>query len=353
MKSISAVRLLLIDAHGDLDFGLVVEFVGVLAVVQGGDDPAHRVGRVALDVTHVRLDDVEAEMFHHVVQFFDALLVRGDLGAQVGEVRGRVAGRVLGGSQEVHGLGFPEARVLDEQPVVDQHPLLLDPGAERGHRSRGHAADLGVMPPRRHEKPDVWPRRFWPRRFWPRRWSIVVALATTMEHRCGCLGARGEDGRDYCDVGEMSASVVGVVEDVDVAAADASVAALIALDHHLDRLAHGAQVHRHVRGVGDQAALGVEDRAGEIEPLLDVDRVRGRLQPHPHLLGDRHEQVVEDLEQHRVGGGARAGLRGPGLDTGEQQVAAVAHHGLPARFDHRGGEFLGDDGRAVDGVPGP
>ena len=147
--------------------------------------------------------------------------------------------------------------------------------------------------------------------------------------------------------------MVGVVEDVDVAAAHRPLASRLRLDHHLDRLAHGAEVHRHVRGVGDQAALGVEDRAGEVEPLLDVDRVRGGLQPHPHLLGDRHEQVVEDLQHHRVGAGADARPGGPRRDARQQQVAAVAHDGLPARLDHGGGEVLGDDGRAVDGVPGP
>ena len=45
----------------------------------------------------------------------------------------------------------------------------------------------------------------------------------------------------------------------------------------------------------------VEQRAGEVEPLLDVDRVRGVRERHAHLLGDRHEQVVEHLEQHRIG----------------------------------------------------
>ena len=44
---------------------------------------------------------------------------------------------------------------------------------------------------------------------------------------------------------------------------------------------------------------------------------------------------------------------GPRGDAGQQQVAAAGHHGLPARLDHGGGQFLGDDGRAVDGVPGP
>ena len=144
--------------------------------------------------------------------------------------------------------------------------------------------------------------------------------------------------------------MVGVVEDVDVAAADP---AAVALDHHLDGLAHGAEVHRHVRGVGDQAAVGVEDRAGEVEPLLDVDRVRGGLQAHAHLFGHRHEQVVEDLQHHRVGGRVHVRPVRPGGDAGQQQVAAAGHHGPPARLDHGGGEFLGDDGRAVDDVPGP
>jgi hypothetical protein len=37
----------------------------------------------------------------------------------------------------------------------------------------------------------------------------------------------------------------------------------------------------------------VENRAGEIEPLLDVHRGGGFLQRLAHLLGDRHEEVVE------------------------------------------------------------
>jgi hypothetical protein len=38
-----------------------------------------------------------------------------------------------------------------------------------------------------------------------------------------------------------------------------------------DALAHRAEMHRDVRGVGHQAALGVEDCAGKIKPLLDVE----------------------------------------------------------------------------------
>jgi hypothetical protein len=49
------------------------------------------------------------------------------------------------------------------------------------------------------------------------------------------------------------------------------------------------------------APVGVEHRAGEVEPLLDVHRRGGVLQRHAHLLGDRHEQVVEHFQHHRIG----------------------------------------------------
>ncbi len=63
-------------------------------------------------------------------------------------------------------------------------------------------------------------------------------------------------------------------------------------------------MHGHMRRVGDELPLPVEHGAGEIEPLLDVDGVGRVLQRHTHLLGDRHEQVVEDLQHDRVGVGA-------------------------------------------------
>ena len=104
-------------------------------------------------------------------------------------------------------------------------------------------------------------------------------------------------------------------------------------------------MHRHVRRVGDQVAFGVEQRAGKIEPLLDVDRVRGVGERHAHLLGDRHEQVVEHLEQHRIGGGADRMRALRGLDAVEHEVVArrEASRASPARSpssrslaDHRG-----------------
>src|SRR5439155_7525644 len=145
--------------------------------------------------------------------------------------------------------------------------------------------------------------------------------------------------------GQMSAAVIRVVDRVYVTAFQFARAAA---DDFLDAGAHGAEVHGDVGGVGDEVAVGVEQGAGEVEPLADVDRLGGGLQPGAHLFGDRHEQVVEDLQQDgiRLGGGAVLGGRGDPLD---EQVAGGGQGGPPAVVDHGGGVGLGDDGRAGHG----
>ena len=97
---------------------------------------------------------------------------------------------------------------------------------------------------------------------------------------------------------------------------------------------------------------GIEQRAAEIEPLLDVDRVGGVLQLQAHLLGNVHEQVVEHLQQHRVGGGARRVGDGAGLAALQHQVVQRGERRLPAGLDHGGGVLLGNDGRAGNHVAG-
>jgi len=112
-------------------------------------------------------------------------------------------------------------------------------------------------------------------------------------------------------------------------------------------------VHRHVRRIGDEVAFGVEDRTGKIQPLLDVDRIAGVGERHAHLLGDRHEEVVEHFEQHRVGRGAdrvRALLR---LRAFEHEMIERRHQRAPFGFDHGGGDRLLDDGGADDDVARP
>lgn len=131
-------------------------------------------------------------------------------------------------------------------------------------------------------------------------------------------------------------------------------------DHFLDGGAHRAEVHRNVRGVGDQVAVRIEQRAGEVQPLPDVHRLGGGFQPEAHLLGDRHEQVVEDLQQHRVG--LETGLEtGPSGRIGprrgdhslREQVPGLRHRRLPAVVDDGGGVGLGDDRRTGQHVARP
>jgi hypothetical protein len=105
-------------------------------------------------------------------------------------------------------------------------------------------------------------------------------------------------------------------------------------------------MHRHVGGVGDQRAVGGEHRAGEVEPLLDVDRIGGVLQRHPHLLGDRHEQVVEHFQHDRIGLGPDRALPLEGNGAGQDQMVLGGDLGAPAMLDHDGLVWFDDDGGA-------
>ena len=100
-----------------------------------------------------------------------------------------------------------------------------------------------------------------------------------------------------------------------------------------------------MRRVGDEGAGCVEHGAREIEPLLDVHRLRGVAQRFAHLLGDGHEQVVEHLEQHRIGGGAEA-LALARLGARQDDVVAGGKRQLPAGLDDDGLVRLDDERRA-------
>ena len=98
----------------------------------------------------------------------------------------------------------------------------------------------------------------------------------------------------------------------------------------------------------------VEQRAGKIQPLLDVDRIGRVLQLQPHLLGDVHEQVVEHFQQHRVHRACRRRTsRARATRRSSTMWSSVGELRFPAGLDHRGGVLLGDDGRPGDDVAGP
>ena len=73
----------------------------------------------------------------------------------------------------------------------------------------------------------------------------------------------------------MRAAVIGRVEAVDVSGPDHRIIG----DHRLDRAVHRAQMHRHVRRVGDERAGLVEEAVALfIEHGIDVcmNRMNGR-----------------------------------------------------------------------------
>ena len=111
-------------------------------------------------------------------------------------------------------------------------------------------------------------------------------------------------------------------------------------------------MHRHVRRVGDEIAAAVENGAGEVEPLLDVHGVRGVLQPQAHLLGDRHEEIVENLQPHRIDLSADRRRRRARARALEHEVVELGDRRAPLRFYHGGRVRLGDDRRPLDRLPG-
>ena len=184
------------------------------------------------------------------------------------------------------------------------------------HGARGQSADVGMMASRPHPEQ-----------------HLTAGLI--------------EDRRDDGDIGQVRAAPVGVIEHKDITRRNRTG---IVGNHGLHARTHRAQMHGHVRGVRNQSPLGIEHRTRKIESLLDVDRMRGVLQTVAHLLGNRHEEVVEDLEHDWIG------LRAQGLTLGarahalQQQIAARCALRLPASLDNGGGGRLRDDGRPGDAM---
>lgn len=86
----------------------------VVAVTEPVDDAPHLFLGVVLHVPHVRLHDVEVEVLDHPAHLEYAARVRGDLGAQVREVRVGIARRIQSGGEQLPRLVDTEVAVLDE-----------------------------------------------------------------------------------------------------------------------------------------------------------------------------------------------------------------------------------------------
>ena len=145
----------------------------------------------------------------------------------------------------------------------------------------------------------------------------------------------------------MGATVEGVVGDQRVAGLERFQIPVFHRPHQgQNALAHRAQVHGDVRGIGHQAPAAIEQGAGEIKALLDVHRDARLLQTRPHLLGDRHEAMAKQLQ---IDGVRFAGPLGAAAETtrlleGQEQFAAGQATGTPAGRQQVGSRGLTDQG---------
>ena len=137
-----------LDRHPNHRAG--VHLVAEAAVGEHAEHAADRFLGVVLDVLHVRMHDVQPEMLDHPAQFLHTLLVRGDLGLEVGQVVAEVSCGVRRGREQLSRLFFHEAVAGNELEVVDQHSFLVDVPAVGWNGAGRDAADLGVMPARGH-----------------------------------------------------------------------------------------------------------------------------------------------------------------------------------------------------------
>ena len=161
------------------------------------------------------------------------------------------------------------------------------------------------------------------------------------------------DGAHERDVGQVVAAGERVVEGEHVTGAR------IAGSHPAHRLRHGAEMHRDVLGLRDQAPVGVEQRRGAVPALFDVGGVGGPDEHLAHLLGDAGQRRGQHRQRHRVHGGA--GLRGGRVAAGcgggrpsgplQDEGADLVDASRPAGAQHAGrlGEL--DDRRAGKPVP--
>ena len=127
----------------------------------------------------------------------------------------------------------------------------------------------------------------------------------------------GEYRRNDRHIRQVRATVVRIVQHIHITPLHP---AGVLTHHGLDALPHRAKMHRHMRRIGDEVALSVEQCATEIQALLDVHRV-GRIgEPQPHLFGNRHEQVVEYFQHDRIGFRADCVANGTCDDTCQYQM---------------------------------
>ena len=131
--------------------------------------------------------------------------------------------------------------------------------------------------------------------------GAAVGVVRDVGHEAEQRAAR-EDRAHQVDVGQVRAAArVGIVGDEDVARGQCL--DRIAREDLADDAQQRAEVHRDVLGLGDDLAVGVEDRGRAVLALLDVGGIGGLDQRGAHLFRDGEEGRADHLERHAVHAG--------------------------------------------------
>ena len=73
------------------------------------------------------------------------------------------------------------------------------------------------------------------------------------------------------------------------------------LAHHVaERVGHASEVHGNMGGLGEKSALGVEERAGVVEPILNIGRQRRAPKHDPHLFAKGASAVRQQRQRDSV-----------------------------------------------------
>ena len=155
--------------------------------------------------------------------------------------------------------------------------------------------------------------------------------------------ALDEDGSHDGDVGQVAAASVGVVAGPRLSGRKLRTTVG-------DEVAHGdahrAEMDRDVGGVGDESAVGIKHRTGEVVALSDAHRACQPGQSLPHALGDGLDARTKDGGVYGVE--VVGGRPGTSVDVGELQEARVTG-GLPSLTEHDGGALGLDERRTLQG----
>ncbi len=74
------------------------------------------------------------------------------------------------------------------------------------------------------------------------------------------------------------------------------------VERRRDRVRHRAEVDRNVSRLGHEPSLALEERAGEVPPLLDVWRIAAAGQHCSHFLGNSGQRAPEQFQGNGING---------------------------------------------------